>query len=119
MMSKTTVNLTRAVVEEELDCLLECDPYRSTRSEFVQPQIREALLDEVLSQIPNRHIAIDSQEEDRLPALLHCVSTQKRLKIESLLQQGIQSRLTQWHRWQNLQLAPKWDSCRVPLQCFG
>ena len=118
-MSKTTINLTRLVVEEELDSLLECDPYQSTRSEFVRPQIRNALLDEVLSQIPSRPIEIDSQEDEVLPKLLHCVSTQKRLKIEMLLQQGIQNRLTQLHRWHSLQLAQKLDSCRVPSQSLS
>lgn len=118
-MSKKTVNLTRVAIEEELDLLLKCDPYCSTRSELVKPQIRQALLEEVLSQIPNRQIAIDSQEEDVLLSLLHCVSTQKRLKIEALLQQAIQNRLIQWRQWHNLQLFPQWDSCRLPTHCVG
>ncbi|MDY6938019.1 MAG: hypothetical protein SWY16_10160 [Cyanobacteriota bacterium] len=118
-MSKKTINLTRLAVEEELDSLLECDPYQSTRSEFVRPKIRKALLDEVVSQIPSRQIEIETPEEEVLPELLHCVSTQKRLKIEMLLQEGIQNRLTQWNRWHNLQVAPNKDSCRVPSRCFG
>lgn len=91
-MSKLPINLTRLVVEEELENLGEREAFPG---DFSSPHIQHALVDEVLCQIPNRYILLDADRQDSLPSLLSCISTCTRLKIEELLKRGIDKRLAE------------------------
>jgi hypothetical protein len=93
-MQNAIVNLTSLVIDEELDYLLERYPYQQYQAEFALPEKRQPLVEGVLMQLPNRHVEMPIERLDAVPELLNCVSTQKRLRIESLLEQGIQA-LTQ------------------------
>jgi hypothetical protein len=114
-MSKLPINLTRLVVEEELETLTERDAFPC---EFSNPHIQHALIDEVLCQIPNRYILIDAECQESLPALLSCISTCTRLKIEELLTRGISNRLTEPRVYQEpSRVEEAWDLPQIPLAC--
>ena len=93
-MQETIVNLTSLAIDEELENLLERYPYQRYRSEFSSPEKRQILIDSLLKKLPSRCVEISPDRLDEIPELLNCVSTQKRLVIESLLEKGIQA-LTQ------------------------
>lgn len=114
-MSKLPINLTRLVVEEELETLGERDAFPS---EFSNPHIQHALIDEVLCQIPNRYILLDADRQDSLPSLLSCISTCTRLKIEELLKRGIGNRLTEPKVYPNQSVVSEaWDLPQISLAC--
>lgn len=114
-MSKLPINLTRLVVEEELENLGEREAFPI---EFSNPHIQHTLVDEVLCQIPNRYILLDADRQDSLPVLLSCVSTCSRLKIEELLKRGIYNRLTEPKVYQDRStVEAAWDLARSPLAC--
>lgn len=115
-MSKLPINLTRLVVEEELENLGERDGFPS---EFSNPHIQHALVDEVLCQIPNRYILLDADRQDSLPSLLSCISTCTRLKIEELLKRGIEQRLAEKKLCQKPTGVPTVkQSSRMPVACI-
>jgi hypothetical protein len=114
-MSKLPINLTRLVVEEELETLGDRDAFPS---EFSNPHIQHALIDEVLCQIPNRYILLDADRQDSLPSLLSCISTCTRLKIEELLKRGIGNRLTEPKIYSDRSVVEEaWDLPQMPLAC--
>ncbi|HIK32745.1 MAG TPA: hypothetical protein IGS17_16390 [Oscillatoriales cyanobacterium M59_W2019_021] len=98
-MPKLPINLTRLVVEEELETLLESGAYPQN---ILAPYIQNILIDEVLCQIPNRYILIEAENQNSLPSLLSCIATCTRLKIEDLLKRSIR------HHCQ--QQGKRWDS---------
>lgn len=85
-MPKLPINITRLVVEEELETLLESGTYPQN---LLAPHIQNILIDEVLCQIPNRYILLEAESQSSLPSLLNCVTTCTRLKIEDLLKRSI------------------------------
>lgn len=93
-MQETIVNLTSLAIDEELENLLERYPYQRYRAELSNPETRQVLIESILKKLPSRCVEIPPDRLDEVPELLNCVSTQKRLVIESLLEQGIQA-LTQ------------------------
>lgn len=114
-MSKLPINLTRLVVEEELETLGERDDFPC---DFSDPHIQHTLVDEVLCQIPNRYILLDADRQDSLPSLLSCISTCARLKIEELLKRGIHNRLTEPRVWQDRStIENAWNVHQIPLVC--
>ncbi|MGB3236745.1 MAG: hypothetical protein WBB29_00520 [Geitlerinemataceae cyanobacterium] len=114
-MSKLPINLTRLVVEEELETLAEQEAFPR---EFSNPHIQYTLIDEVLCQIPNRYILLDTDRQDSLPSLLSCVSTCARLKIEELLKRGIHNRLTEPRVWQDRSTVEEtWNLPQTSLVC--
>jgi hypothetical protein len=111
-MSKLPINLTRLVIEEELETLEESCAYPR---ELSTPHIQHALIDEVLCQVPNRYILLDADRQDSLPSLLSCISTCTRLKIEELLKRGICHRLKKTGEWQEKSPVEAWDASRFSL----
>jgi hypothetical protein len=90
-MQETIVNVTSLAIDEELKNLLDRYPYQRYQAEFSNPEKRQVLIDSILKKMPNRCVEIPVNRLDEIPELLTCVSTQKRLAIESLLEQGIQA----------------------------
>jgi hypothetical protein len=94
---KTTVNLTIAVVEAEVDTLLRSYPYYPYQRAFSAPSLRQKLIAYVLSRVPSLYAVIEAQvgAEDGLHGDglhgdgLHCPPEQQQ-QVETVIHRGIQ-----------------------------
>jgi hypothetical protein len=89
-MSKILVNLTLAVVSEEVDLILETYPRFPYQKIFSDYNLRQELMAYVLSRIPNHHIAMEETQAQAKLSMPMLYSAEQQLKIETLIHQGIQ-----------------------------
>ena len=89
-MAKVIVNLTLPVVKEEIDCLLETYPDQSYRRTFANPDLCQELIAYVLSRVPNFYTVVEAEEQASLKRTRLNRSLEQRIKIETVIHQGIQ-----------------------------
>jgi len=87
-MQKNLVNITLAVVTEEVEIILESYPTHPYQQAFSPSGLRQDLIAYVLSRIPNRYTAIDSGESANQTVQVRC-SSEQLMHIENLIHTGI------------------------------
>lgn len=88
-MNMKIVNLTLAVVIEEIENILETYPKYPCHQAFSPSNLRQELINYVLNRISTIYTVIEEVQEPLiLTALIGCFSEQRR-HIESLIHQGI------------------------------
>ncbi len=89
-MQKSLVNITLAVVTEEVEIILESYPKYPYQEAFSLSGLRQDLIAYVLSRVPNRYTAIDvSGEYVSAQAVQFRCSSEQLLEIEDLIHTGI------------------------------
>ncbi len=87
-MQKNLVNITLVVVTEEVEIILESYPKYPYQEAFSPSGLRQDLIAYVLSRVPNKYTAIDS--ESMLSQRVHfSCSSEQLLEIEDLIHTGI------------------------------
>lgn len=98
-MQKTLVNITLAVVTEEVEIIFESYPKYPYQQAFSPSGLRQDLIAYVLSRVPNKYMAIDSGESVwNQTAQVRC-SSEQLLHIENLIHTGIRDLV---HRYQKI-----------------
>ncbi|NJO40010.1 MAG: hypothetical protein HC865_04850 [Cyanobacteria bacterium RU_5_0] len=89
-MAKTMVNLTVPVIIEEIENVLETEPYCSCQQAFEKMDLRQELIGYTLSRVRSRYRMID--EGDKPSSFFNSLPTtlEERLQIEAVVRQGIQ-----------------------------
>ncbi|MGL5065082.1 MAG: hypothetical protein ACRC62_34365 [Microcoleus sp.] len=88
-MEKVLVNLTLAVVTEEVENILETYPKHPYQQAFAPSGLRQDLIAYVLSRIPNTYTAIESADSDPHKTVQVRCSSEQLLHIENLIHTGI------------------------------
>ncbi|PSB12917.1 hypothetical protein C7B69_20960 [filamentous cyanobacterium Phorm 46] len=88
-MQKNLVNITLAVVTEEVEIILESYRKYPYQEAFSPSGLRQDLIAYVLSRVPNKYIAIDSGEYVPGQAVQFRCSSEQLLEIEDLIHTGI------------------------------
>lgn len=88
-MAMKLVNLTLLKVNEEVEIFLASYPDLVDRTTLKDQNFRPQLVAYVLSRIPNRHVAIDVNNEFSIYSPLPIYSTQEQLDIEKQIYRGI------------------------------
>ena len=89
-MTKLIVNLTLPIVKEEIECLLETYPAPSYWQTFENPDLCQELIAYVLSRVPNFYTVVETEEQAQLKPTRLSHSLEQRMKIETLIHQGVQ-----------------------------
>jgi len=97
-MHKTLVNLTLAVVTEEVENILETYPKHPYQQAFAPSGLRQDLIAYVLSRIPNTYTAIESSESASNQTIQVRCSSEQLLHIENLIHTGIGDVLHSYHK---------------------
>jgi hypothetical protein len=87
-MQKTLVNITLAVVTEEVEIILESYPKYPYQEAFSPSGLRQDLIAYVLSRVPNKYTASDSDSVSGQTVQFRC-SSEQLLEIEDLIHTGI------------------------------
>ena len=85
-MSKILFNITRLLVQEEIEIVLDEQPYE-VREEFVRNDLYQDLLTYVLNRVQNVYRAIDEDEEHSIKSYLLLDSAER--KLDRAICQGI------------------------------
>ncbi|MCU0547012.1 MAG: hypothetical protein MUE44_33430 [Oscillatoriaceae cyanobacterium Prado104] len=96
-MEKVLVNLTLAVVTEEIENILETYPQYPYQQAFSPSGLRQDLIAYVLSRIPNTYTAIESSESVPNKKVQVRCSSEQLLHIENLIHTGIRDVLHSYH----------------------
>ena len=96
-MQKTLVNLTLAVVTEEVENILESYPMYPYQEAFSSSGLRQDLIAYVLSRIPNTYSAIASSDSLSNNTIQVRCSSEQLLHIENLIHTGISDVLYSYH----------------------
>ncbi len=87
-MPKNLVNITLSAVTEEIEIILESYPKYPYQEAFSPSGLRQDLIAYVLSRVPNRYMAIDSESVSGKTVEFRC-SSEQLLEIEDLIHTGI------------------------------
>ncbi|MEG3847647.1 hypothetical protein QT971_29065 [Microcoleus sp. herbarium19] len=87
-MQKNLVNVTLAAVTEEVEIILESYPKYPYQEAFSPSGLRQNLIAYVLSRVPNRYVAIDSESASGQTVEFRC-SSEQLVHIENLIHTGI------------------------------
>jgi hypothetical protein len=87
-MQKNLVNVTLAAVTEEIEIILESYPKYPYQEAFSPSGLRQNLIAYVLSRVPNKYIAIDSESVSCETVQFRC-SSEQLVHIENLIHTGI------------------------------
>jgi hypothetical protein len=96
-MEKILVNLTLAVVTEEIENILDTYPKHPYQQAFAPSGLRQDLIAYVLSRIPNTYTAIESSESVPNKKVQVRCSSEQLLHIENLIHTGIRDVLHSYH----------------------
>lgn len=89
-MPKSIVNLTRLVVDAEIEQILELHYHHPYQTIFANLDLRQELVAYVLTRTRNVYIAVQQGEESRLNVETISYLTEAKLHIEEFIHQGIQ-----------------------------
>ncbi len=98
-MHKTLVNLTLAVVTEEVENILDAYPGYPYQEAFSPSGLRQDLIAYVLSRVPNTYTAIAPSDVISNTTVQVRCSTEQLLHIENLIHKGISDVL---HRYEKI-----------------
>jgi len=88
-MTLTIVNATRLKVSEEIEKILNGYLNPICQRVLQDWELRQKLIEYVLSQIPNHYLAIEAEKQTSLTSQLLYYSTIEQLEIENLIIQGV------------------------------
>lgn len=88
-MSHGLINLTLPVIIQEIEYVLEEYPEHPYQAAFSLPDLRQKLLAQVLSQVPNCHIVERTQEVAGNAKVRHLSLLQERLRMEMIIRGSI------------------------------
>ena len=108
-MPKNLVNITLALVTEEVEIILGNYPKYPYQEAFSPWGLRQDLIAYVLSRVPNKYIAIDSGESLNQKVQIRC-SSEQLLHIENLIHTGIRDVL---HSYQKIDCG-LWEQVKSP-----
>ncbi|QYO62251.1 hypothetical protein [Leptolyngbya sp. 7M] len=96
-MTKTIMNLTLPAILEEIDHVLEEEPYRDYQPLLRSMEMRQELIAYTLSRVHSRYRVIEGHE--RLTAAVRSLSltSEERLNIEKVVRQGVYDLLKAVH----------------------
>ncbi len=97
-MQKNLVNITLAVVTEEVEIILESYPKHPYQQAFSPSGLRQDLIAYVLSRVPNRYTAIDPSESVSNQTVQVRCSSEQLLHIENLIHTGIREVLHSYQK---------------------
>jgi len=97
-MQKNLVNITLAVVTEEVEIILESYPKYPYQEAFSPSGLRQDLIAYVLSRVPNKYTAIDSDEYVSNQTVQFRCSSEQLLEIEDLIHTGIRDVLHSYEK---------------------
>lgn len=89
-MSKAIVNVTMPIILEEIDNVLESEPYCSQRYLISLNHLRQDLITYTLSRVRSRIRLIESGEQLSIPFSASPSALEEHLKVETVVRQGIQ-----------------------------
>jgi hypothetical protein len=92
-MQKNLVNITLALVTEEVEIILESYPKHPYQQTFSHSGWRQDLIAYVLSRVPNKYTAIDSSDYVSNQKVQVRCSSEQLLQIEKLIHTGIRDLL--------------------------
>ncbi len=101
-MTTTVVNLTLLKVMGELENILANYPAQIHHKISQNSELRNKLVNYVLSKIPNQHVVIDKNNVPVFPPELLYASTLEQLEIEELIQQAIYRLIQEENRHKSL-----------------
>lgn len=88
-MPKSIVNLTRLVVNAEIEQILEIHYHLPYQHIFANLDLRQELVAYVLARTRNVHISVEQGEESRLNVETMPYLTEAKLQIEAFIHQGL------------------------------
>lgn len=119
-MSKTIINLSLPLVVQETESILETYPHHPYQQAFSIPDLRQRLICYVLSRMPGMYTVVDDTEQKSVDAESMCSSLEgQKLRLESLIRQGIQSILNDDSEWVNHHIPAQEDPELAPSHWFG
>jgi DNA-binding GntR family transcriptional regulator len=89
-MPKSIVNLTKLVIDAEIEQILEIHYHSPHQNIFANLGLRQELAAYVLARTRNVHIAVEQGEESRLNVETMPYLTEAKLQIEEFIHHGIQ-----------------------------
>lgn len=97
-MSKQLLNLTLAVVIEEMEHILETYPKYPYQQAFSASELRQDLIAYVLNRVPNQYAVVEENQFSSSPTLLPRHSSERLLNIEHWIHLGIRDVLHVYNR---------------------
>ncbi|MBD3885678.1 hypothetical protein IFO70_28610 [Phormidium tenue FACHB-886] len=88
-MSKMLMNLTMPIILEEIENVLESEPYYS-QYQIAIPDLRQKLLSYTLNHVRRRYRSIDQSEQTVAVLRSNPSSLEEHLQVEAVVRQGIQ-----------------------------
>ncbi|MBI4785315.1 MAG: hypothetical protein HY785_29005 [Oscillatoriophycideae cyanobacterium NC_groundwater_1537_Pr4_S-0.65um_50_18] len=88
-MPKSVVNLTKLVVDAEIEQILDTCYHPPYRNIFATLELRQELVAYVLTRTRNVHITVEQGEESRLSVETMPYLTEAKLQIEEFIHHGI------------------------------
>lgn len=117
-MSKTIVNLTLQLVNEEIENTLDGYPDFPYRQAFCVPKLRQQLTNYVLQEIPSSY-TVNNCKRESIPPKLTYSFWEIPLHIKSHIHQGIQDVLQENSDWVNYPTTQEVQSGNNPSHWFG
>lgn len=97
-MDKQLLNLTLAVVLEEIEYILATYPTYPYQQAFSAAGLRQDLVTYVLSRVPNQYTVVEKTQSSSNATLLPCYSSKRLLDIEHWIHLGIRDVLHVYNR---------------------
>lgn len=97
-MTKILVNITLAIVTEEIDNILETYPKYPYQEAFAPSGLRQDLIAYVLNHIPNKYRAIEESSVHSPQTIPLICSAEQQIHIENLIHRGINDVLEKYNK---------------------
>ncbi|XZN97542.1 MAG: hypothetical protein ACM65K_04360 [Microcoleus sp.] len=108
-MNKTLVNLTLAVVTEEVENILDSYPRYPYQEAFAPSGLRQDLIAYVLSRIPNTYTALSPLDAMSNKTVQVRCSSEQLINIENLIHTGISDVLHSYHKTDHRLPSQTWN----------
>lgn len=118
-MAGTIVNLTLLKVNDEIENILENFANPTYQQALNDPDLRQKIIAYVLSRIPNRYLAMETEKVSLISSQVFTFSTQENLQIEQLIHQGIAYLCQRQSLGELDHTHPERDSTYSPSHWFG
>lgn len=97
-MSKTVVNLTLPVINQEIEKVLDTYPDHPYQQAFANPDLRQRLIAYVLSQVDCKFTVTNGEEPEISPETLF-PSSSDQTHVKQIIQQGVERLITEEGDW--------------------
>lgn len=118
-MSKTVVNLTLPVINQEIGKVLDTYPDHPYQQAFANSELKQRLIAYVLSQVDCKFTVTNGEEPEISPETLF-PSAADQLHIKQIIQQGVERLLNEESDWVNQHIPEtSADAEEDPSHWFG